>query len=195
MGYMGLGLQKWIYRQRPRRFFSKDRKPIHSEIDVIQVKKFLPAFSTGHKVEESLAKRDRYSKIKRRKSKIRSLLSLLLFMILLIFIKAQFSLDEYAQDLNSRKKAAHRIDKNTAYRVMTISGRLAYERGDYTNAYEEFMRAEKLYPKAIYHKVYLANMYKKLCVEKGLYCAETEVYTASLRQRYSSNVFLGKLEK
>ncbi len=26
MGYSGFGLQKWIYRQRPRRPFSKDRK-------------------------------------------------------------------------------------------------------------------------------------------------------------------------
>lgn len=27
MGYMGFGMQKWIYNQRPRRPFSKDRKP------------------------------------------------------------------------------------------------------------------------------------------------------------------------
>jgi hypothetical protein len=26
MGYMGLGLQKWIYQAKPRKFFSRDRK-------------------------------------------------------------------------------------------------------------------------------------------------------------------------
>lgn len=28
MGYMGFGLNKWVYKQRPHKFFSKERKPI-----------------------------------------------------------------------------------------------------------------------------------------------------------------------
>ncbi len=28
MGYMGFGLNRWVYKQRPRKFFSKERKPI-----------------------------------------------------------------------------------------------------------------------------------------------------------------------
>ena len=27
MGYMGFGMQNWIFKQKPRRPFSKDRKP------------------------------------------------------------------------------------------------------------------------------------------------------------------------
>jgi hypothetical protein len=26
MGYMGIGLQKWIYQAKPRKYFSRDRK-------------------------------------------------------------------------------------------------------------------------------------------------------------------------
>jgi len=32
MGYMGIGQQKWIYTQRPRKPFTKSRKPIHTPI-------------------------------------------------------------------------------------------------------------------------------------------------------------------
>ena len=32
MGYMGFGLQRWIYTQKPRQFLSKSSKSIHSSI-------------------------------------------------------------------------------------------------------------------------------------------------------------------
>ncbi len=32
MGYMGTGLQKWIYTMKPRRPFSRDRKPVGDTI-------------------------------------------------------------------------------------------------------------------------------------------------------------------
>jgi hypothetical protein len=32
MGYMGIGLQKWIYQAKPRKFFSRDRKNEGSDI-------------------------------------------------------------------------------------------------------------------------------------------------------------------
>ncbi len=42
MGYMGMGYKKWISGQRPRKAFSRDRKPIHSEIDHVRYSDFQP---------------------------------------------------------------------------------------------------------------------------------------------------------
>ena len=195
MGYMGFGLQRWIYRQRPRRFLSKEQKPIHSEIEMIMIKPFQPIVLLNITNNES--RLSSFKKIQNRRQKLRiySLLGLAFFSLLMIFLFTNFSItDKTYSNHNDIRNSINR-EKSNAYRVLTISGRLASERGKYQFAYDEFKRADKLYPKAVYHKVYIGNMYLKLCKEQKIYCDETKWYINSLKKVYKNDKFMSYLKE
>ena len=42
MGFMGLGMQKWIYKQKPRKPFSKNRKSSFSSVTTHRQQDFVP---------------------------------------------------------------------------------------------------------------------------------------------------------
>ena len=193
MGYLGFGLQRWIYTQKPRKFFSKDRKPIHSEIEMFQIKSFTPAFSTSP--SSSGEKTNQTQRIKANKSIQRLAIMIgfvLLITVTVLAVKA-FSFTDYSEEIKLDKMREKKRYESNAYRVMTITGRKAFEKGNYVFAYEEFNRAHKLYPHAVYHQVYLANMYKQLCEEEGFYCNETAAYIQQLKEKYAGHQFLDRL--
>lgn len=51
MGYMGFGMNKWIYTQRPRKFFKSRNIPMFNEIDQIK-SEFSPKFANNTNHEE-----------------------------------------------------------------------------------------------------------------------------------------------
>lgn len=186
---MGLGLQKWIYQQKPRRFFSQDRKPFCSRINqprpAIFQYKSIPAYKTKEELDEYL----NGIKQKRRWGTLCSFFALIVFVSMIFYSMSQLdTLKEYNR-LNSWRLKQEKFEKNNAYNVMVGSGRIAYLKGNYVFAYDEFIRAHRLFPKAIYHKVYFAKMYLHLYEKENLYCEETQEFIAVLNEQYCGNPF------
>lgn len=74
MGYMGFGLQKWIYTMKPRRPFSRDRKPTGNTIDTYSVREFdeLPVPKIENIKDKKTAIKKANQRIKISKARYRS---------------------------------------------------------------------------------------------------------------------------
>jgi len=192
-GYMGLGLQKWIYRQWPKRFFKLDRKPINAPIEAYPTKKWELRFPPNKDyarlalLMRNRTKDENYSHI------IIALCSFaLIFFIILIAVFDNPHFNNYPATRKFYIEHA-RKEKFEAYHFLLRAGKIATEKNKFSSAHYEFELANKLFPKAIYHHVELANMYVLLCKNEDLYCEETKTYIFQLEKKYCDHPYLDKI--
>jgi len=193
MGYMGFGLQRWIYTQRPRKFMSMQRRPLHNEIKGHKVT-FLSAVQSSNS--------DKTYENKVEANKILALFSQFLLAVLILsmsFIIIKYC-NHYFQKPNNNSLDYQTMiakeelrEKHRAYNVLTKTGRSLVRKGEYYAAYDDLIRAHKLYPKMIYHQVELANMYSYICKEKNIYCEESVAYKKGLEIYFEGHEYLSRM--
>lgn len=172
MGYMGFGLQRWIYAARPRKAFSKERKAAGD---------YLPDYHTPEMHVSGVTKRNTDDidwEIKQMKAKIRRkwIVDRILGGVLLLFILAflvylastLFSFTDFwvTDELKERSK------KESGYELCIVYGNRYLEAGEYENAIAEYRNALQLKPNDSLSTALLAKAYNYSCLNSGIYCAE-----------------------
>lgn len=168
MGYMGFGMQNWIFRQRPRRAFSKDRKPTGDTIPRLVTKEFNIS-GRAQKNPEQIEQNKRYylGRIRKRSIKDKIVSALILAAIFLsVFLLYKFQpwkrfevskedLILAQQNAEQRKKAA--FDMTLSY------GNRKLVDGEIESAIKEFEHALKIFPNSLEATVGLAKSYLMDC--------------------------------
>lgn len=129
MGYMGFGLQKWIYTLKPRKPFSMDRKPTGDT---------LPEYHREFKLKPATGKTD---------SRIKALFALLVLAVLLsitVLLIIRFRKTS-STNYKNYKEVVQKENIN-AFEVLFKSGLYNYEKGNWELAQKDFELAIKLQP-------------------------------------------------
>lgn len=129
MGYMGLGMQSWIYKQKPRKPFQLRRRPTFDA---------LPSYDRTFKIQPT--------KQASKKRKALQSLSILVFCVcLLVFFASKFkNYERQRVQLNEERESRIAAE---AYLFLQHSGMQRYYNNDIKGAYSEFKLAYKLNPK------------------------------------------------
>ncbi|WP_053992457.1 hypothetical protein [Mangrovimonas sp. TPBH4] len=151
MGYMGFGIQKWIYSMRPRAPFSKERKPSFTKLDT---------YSRQFKLQPSKSSGNFY---------IRMSFLMLIFGGVVVYYMVP-------EVLNHRNKVdklyAKRIyeEEQEAFTFLVHSGMERLKRHHYLEAYNEFELAFKINPKDEALNDAMLQTLSVLCRDNKKYC-------------------------
>ncbi len=129
MGYMGFGLQKWIYTLKPRKPFSMDRKPTGDT---------LPEYHREFNIKPATDKPN---------SRLRALFTLFILVVLLAvtgLLIIRFS-NTTSTNYKNYQKVLQNEDVN-GFQVLFKTGLYYYEKGEWNLARSEFELALKLQP-------------------------------------------------
>jgi hypothetical protein len=151
MGFMGMGMQKWIHKQKPRRPFSKDRKTSFAPIDSARQQEFIP-----HKKKKSKWYHINLTPI---------LVLLLIALVSIPFIKAwnnyaENVLQEEKDKVASVEAIKHHNEVNCyQYLIQSAEVQLDYKNYDYLlnesifllEKYPNSIKAEQLHILALYN--------------------------------------------
>ncbi|MCB0550658.1 MAG: hypothetical protein KDD19_24015 [Phaeodactylibacter sp.] len=188
MGYMGSGLQRWIYTQRPRKFFSKERTNPGNSFDI--------GADSGTKVAGRAGKpseaRKRVNEYFERNRQARYISLMALLGILMMAGGLAYDLYHAPTPKYSREdyqKAAHQEavaqrnaeEQQNAYLLLLNSGDEHFRKRQFEWAIEEYSKAAEIFPKATEPAIRIARSYKYLCAYYGQNCAEAEAYKLWLR--------------
>lgn len=124
MGFMGFGMQRWIYTQRPRHFFSKERKPTGNNLQSYNNDRFSSNYQISGKSWE-------YKPTPFLIKSLKVLLFIILVSIITFFIWGMMAMK--AIGFTSQKKMQYekyrlKKQKNEAYSFLTNSGRCYYKK-------------------------------------------------------------------
>ena len=151
MGYMGLGLQSWIYRMRPRKPYSMQRKGSFSE---------LPTYRREFKIQAS-----------KQQSRINVYLSaLLIFFVIGVFalFAPRFSRHRNKINLEARERLVKLDD--AAYEFLLTSGKSRLLSNNIMGAYTEFNLAYSIKPRDEEITTLFIETLSILCVDDNTYC-------------------------
>lgn len=167
MGYMGFGMQKWVYKMKPRRPFSKDRKPNLNEIKTTETKFIL-------KKDESIFSQ-----------RIKAISTLVIF-AMVIFAFAYFAV----QMLNKSKTSAESIEKsrqnekNDAFMVLFENGKRYLSNGNRDKAKSELELALNLKPENYSANIYFIYTLKSFCLAENKYCDKIIIHINKILKKY-----------
>ena len=156
MGYMGLGMQKWIYTMKPRKPFSMHRKGSFSEI---------PKYTREFRIQD--ADRD-YT------DSIFCILPLLVLMILILIIKPRYM--SYANEIHKTQVSVEKLQNEKAFIFLMQSGRDRLQKNNYKGAYSEFKLAHKIKPNHKGINIILFETLSILCDQDTSFCEELDSF-------------------
>ncbi|WP_289056078.1 hypothetical protein [uncultured Carboxylicivirga sp.] len=201
MGYMGFGLQKWIYSQKPRKAFSKDRKPIGNTIQNHETK---GAFNddTIHLIGRL---KEKHTETEKRRIRILNKYSGMLKAILISFAglilllgAINFGLNKESQEkaqVARQKMINKRIKKEEqrAFNLVLEYGQNHLRNKEYELAIKEFEQLTINNPDNITAKEALANALYFACIEKNIECDRAlkiydELKQIAIKEQYIQNV-------
>ncbi|MGE0079466.1 MAG: tetratricopeptide repeat protein [Bacteroidales bacterium] len=150
MGYMGFGLQKWIYSQRPRKPFKKRESPLGHEYIYIEQGRTFPAEGSFAPnpigVEERIEESKKRYRINSRLEKFKYFIFFIMFLTSIIAIIVN----------KNRPKIEHEVITNinkennrNALKLFIETGKYNLEWNNLNSAIEEFERALYLEPNNI----------------------------------------------
>ncbi len=151
MGYMGFGLQKWIYTMRPRKPFSTERKASFTK---------LPVYSRTFKLQASENKGIYYD------------FSIVIFILLSIFVIVSVP---FWFDHNRKVNQLYETQDQYAFNFLMKSGIWRFDKQNYNGAYSEFKLAYAIRPDDEKLNDYLFKTLNVLCLENNSYCEELDV--------------------
>lgn len=172
MGYMGFGLQRWIYAARPRKAFSKERKAAGD---------YLPDYHAPEMHVSGVTKRNTEDidwEIKQMKVKIRRkwiadrILGGVLILVILAFLVYLASTLFSFTDLWVTDEQKERSKKESGHELCLVYGNQYLEAGEFENAIAEYRNALQLKPDDSLSTALLAKAYYYSCLNSGTYCAE-----------------------
>ncbi|NOQ28101.1 MAG: tetratricopeptide repeat protein [Bacteroidales bacterium] len=199
MGYLGFGLNKWIYRQKSRKPFSKSNKPVGNTIEATSYSKdelIIQGRKTAHieDIDKSLNERkERIAKRRRLSIFNGSLIIISIFVLGFVFINKskQYNIKENTARQQKRKTIDEQ--KVEAYQMIMDYGAAYLKKKDYEKAIIEYKQAIKLYPDKYEATIGLANSYYFLCIDFNQDCNEAiRQFSVLIKQYPKSEFYLRK---
>lgn len=151
-GYMGFGMASWIYKQRPKKAFSKrKRKPTCNT---------LPTYNRTFKLQPSKTSGNLYI-----------LISLLLIGLLFVAVYTKVpDFMEHSKTIEIQKQKRIEYSNNSAFEFLMSSGWRRLRSNNLAGAYSEFKLAYDIYPdhEGLYE--ILVETLGALCIDENSYC-------------------------
>lgn len=160
MGYIGFGLQKWIYKQKARKPFRNSRKGISED----------SSFSNNFNVPVGLYNKQQAVKNIEKRKKIDFLIVCIIIFIIVgggYFFISTFSI--YENESLQYKLENELVFKLESYDILIDSGDKYYGNDDFRNASNEYELAYKVKPSAVLKKK-LLSCYFELCKDNSDFC-------------------------
>ena len=160
MGYIGFGLQKWIYKQKARKPFTNSRKGISED----------SSFSNNFNVPVGLYNKQQAVKNIEKRKKIDFLIVCIIIFVIVgggYFFISTFSIYE-------NENLQNKLDKELgfkleSYTILLDSGDKYFKNGDYLIASTEYELGYKVKP-SIELKKKLLSCYFELCKDNSDFC-------------------------
>ncbi|GAA3581580.1 hypothetical protein [Snuella lapsa] len=162
-GYMGFGMQYWLYKKRPRKTFAK-RKRIQS---FSSLDKYSRAFKVRPHIKEN--------------EPLVGAISLLLAMVLLFFAtfcSGQFV--DYSKAHYDKQAKSMGLANDKAFNFLINSGKSRLLSNDISGAYSEFNLAYKLKPDSYELHELLVETLSILCAKNIAYCVKMDHYLKTM---------------
>lgn len=174
MGYLGFGLQKWIFTQRPRKPFSKETKSSCNTISQPELKGFNNLMSDSSNAETLDKKIQERSKRMDERRIVSALVGLLFLAILVFLLYISFSgfSNAIKRSPESVKLAKEQVKKDNelAFDLAVKSGTNRLANGEYDLAIKELERALRLKPSDVDAERALAEAYNMTCLKSNKNC-------------------------
>ncbi|MCD2259054.1 hypothetical protein [Psychroserpens luteolus] len=155
-GYMGFGMAKWIYTQRPQKAFSKKKsKPTCNT---------LPTYSRQFKLQPSKQTGHFYIVI--------SLILLGLLLSGFYFRAPDFV--EHSNKMSAQKQAYNQSRDNEAFQFLVSSGTKRLKGNNLQGAYSEFKLAYTIDPENEHLYQLLVETLSTLCKDGNTYCDDLD---------------------
>jgi hypothetical protein len=158
MGYSGLGMQSWIYKMRPRKPFSMERKPSFSALP-------------NHKRTFALT-------LKTNENRFETGLVTIFVALLLVFIISIFSIESY-EHFKIQTALVNKQEKkfnNEAFTFFMNSGKGRLKHNNIIGAYSEFNLAFNIYPQDEELNKILIETLSILCENDNKYCTKLNTH-------------------
>ncbi|MFT4612248.1 MAG: hypothetical protein ACJA1H_003022 [Glaciecola sp.] len=156
-GYTGFGMSSWIYKQGPRKAFSKrKRRPTCNT---------LPSYSRQFKLKPSKNEREIY-------------IGFGLLLVILIMFGLYYKVPEFTDYSHNRAiQNQKRIERNNrfAYDFLMNSGQSRLTSNNLVGAHSEFKLAHAIYPQDDCVNQLLIETLVALCLDDTKYCSELDV--------------------
>lgn len=195
MGYMGFGMQKWIYSQKAKKAFSRNRFLSGTKTDSFDFKN-----DDLHIGGRSPNPKDRYPDnlldllTKKRSFGQKSVNQILLFAITAILLFAAFQIRKIISP--GSNEASYSNERLAAFNLSIDYGYEHLARKEFYHALAEFDHAKKLYPDETAAIKGLADTYGSFCSNQRLYCDSALKYTEALSMRFPNDTSLqSKVQK
>ena len=156
MGYMGFGMQSWIYRMNPRKPFSTKRRSSFIS---------LPKYSRSFQLKPSIKENDKLRGII-------TVLSIAVFSILLGLLYFEFM--DYSNQQNELMFEKTITEDKKAFDFLLKSGKKRLMRNDILGAYSELKLAYNINSKEIELNTLLIEILSILCDKNEIYCGELD---------------------
>ncbi|WP_347926134.1 hypothetical protein [Pontimicrobium sp. SW4] len=157
MGYMGFGMQRWVYSRNPKKPFVKGRIPSFSTTD---------SYDRKFKLQPSKQYDSFYIII--------SILLISLFFSVIYSKKDAFLI--HSNEVNNQKKEIFKYRDKEAFIFLMKSGKHRLESGNIIGAYYEFKLANNIKPNDAYLKQITIETLSILCSRNEKYCKELDVF-------------------
>ena len=156
-GYMGFGLQKWIYSRNPRKkMFEKERIPSFTS---------LPKYSRTFKLQASIVEN----------KKLMGFLTVLITIGFIVVINLTYQqFNNYSIEYNKKMTAYHNYKNEKAFNFLMDSGKYRLENNKILEAYSEFKLAYNIRPKDEELNQLMIESLIALCDKKSSYCLELD---------------------
>lgn len=188
MGYNGLGLQKWIYTQKARRPFSKDRKPSGNFTDYHHDNGYIEKVLSSTGKKRKITDKDSERASRRLDEKLRDLKQFLIIKRTIVGVLILFGLSLFIYSYIESKTPKDRNDHIKKSLAITQCERAHdyFDKGKFYAANDLFMKAIQMDPNCFeaYHGLVL--VYSNLCGEKENHCVNALNLIVKMRKKFSN---------
>lgn len=153
MGYMGLGMQKWIYTMRPRKPFSLERK---GSINTI------PLYRRKFKIQPSQKSYQTFIGIA------------IILMFIIVTVAGMNSFMSYSHQINQEILENRRSLNLYAFEFLINSGKDRLKQGNYVGALSEFELALNIFPCNEKCQMLYFETISLLCENENKYCKKLD---------------------
>ena len=158
-GYMGLGLQKWIYSRTPRtKMYVRERLPSFTP---------LPKYSRTFQIKASVKENKIISGI--------IAICLAIFFIISFSVFVQ-SFTDYSKEHTKKVTAQNNYEYEKAFNFLIKSGISRIDRNNIKGAYSEFKLAYAIHQNNEYLNQLILETLSILCEDDNKYCEDLDVF-------------------
>jgi hypothetical protein len=192
MGYMGFGMQKWIYTQRPRKPFSKRRRVTGDTIEKYTANELKIAGRT-HKSSTEKNRKIVLERIGRRSFNNKVVNICIAACIILLTILVLVELKPWAPTVNNEQYHIEQQkildgEKKKSFNLSMAYGKNYLNKGDLVLAKQEFYNALEIFPDNTEALEYLIKSYVKDCIQNEVDCEKARLVLDKLIEKEPENI-------